>query len=101
MELLLVPDCPHAGTASEMVQAVLDELGVQGRVITTVVSSDAQAEARGFVGSPTFLLDGQDPFAEPGSSVGLTCRMYRTPAGLGGVPTLSALREAVRGAATP
>jgi len=31
-------------------------------------------------------------FAEPGAGVGLSCRIYRTPEGLAGAPTVDQLR---------
>ena len=46
----------------------------------------------GFHGSPSILVDGVDVFAEPGAGVGLSCRIYRTPEGLAGAPTLDQLR---------
>jgi len=38
------------------------------------------------------LVDGVDPFAEPGWEVGLSCRRYLTPDGYEGSPTLEQLR---------
>lgn len=57
------------------------------------IGSDEQAHAVGFVGSPTVLIDGIDPFARPGTAVGMACRVYQTPAGLAGSPTVEQLRE--------
>src|SRR5690625_292181 len=47
----------------------------------------------GFHGSPTVLIDGSDPFADEHTPVGLACRVFRTPAGLAGSPTVDQLRE--------
>ena len=41
------------------------------------------AGRRGFVRSPTILIDGVDPFGVPGQSPVVACRVYVTPAGLG------------------
>lgn len=41
-----------------------------------------------FVGSPTILIDGVDPFGVAGQSPAFACRVYATPAGLSGVPPL-------------
>ena len=57
------------------------------------------AERLGFHGSPTVLVDGVDPFADEHTPVGLACRVFRTPAGLGGSPTVEQLREAISGPA--
>jgi hypothetical protein len=99
VELLVVPDCPNEAVAYELTQAVLAELDVSASVSTTVIASDEQAQARGFTGSPTFLINGRDPFAQPGATVGVACRVYPTPAGLAGVPTREELREELRRAA--
>ena len=50
-----------------------------------------EAEAARFRGSPTVLVDGRDPFADPAAPVGLSCRVYRTADGLAGSPTVDQL----------
>ena len=42
-----------------------------------------------------FLVEGVDIFAKPGDGVGLSCRLYRTPDGLAGAPTMQELRAAL------
>ena len=66
---------------------------------TIVITSQEDADRRGFIGSPTFLVDGTDVFAEPGRPRGLSCPLYRSPDGVGGVPGLSELRQALKRAA--
>ncbi|WP_445257016.1 DF family (seleno)protein [Nocardioides aurantiacus] len=99
VELLVVPDCPHEAAARVMIETVLNDLEVPARISTTIVDTDDQARDLQFVGSPTFLINGQDPFADAEAAVGLACRMYRTPDGMDGVPPLSSLREAIGSAA--
>ncbi|WP_435060120.1 hypothetical protein [Streptomyces sp. bgisy060] len=62
---------------------------------------DGQAEAvrSGFTGSPTILIDGHDPFAEPGAVPSLACRIYRTPNGPAGAPDIDQLSQALGAAA--
>lgn len=60
-----------------------------------LVETPEAAEATGFRGSPSVLLDGADLFPDPVSSVGLSCRIYPTPDGLVGAPTLEQLRAAI------
>jgi hypothetical protein len=69
VQLLTVPNCPHAGTAAAFVRQALDEIGLNDVPITTL-TIDRQAEANrlGFLGSPTILIDGHDPFPEAGRS---------------------------------
>jgi hypothetical protein len=51
----------------------------------------------GFHGSPSILVDGIDVFAGPDAGVGLSCRVYRTPDGPAGAPTIEQLRAALAG----
>ncbi|MFI9629554.1 hypothetical protein [Streptomyces sp. NPDC052042] len=103
IEILVVPDCPHTGPAAELLRRVLDDMGLHDTGFSTRVIRDrAEAEATAFTGSPTFLIDGRDPFAEPGRAPGLACRLYRAPNGSGpdgtvpsGLPGADRLRQAL------
>jgi hypothetical protein len=94
VELRYFGGCPNWATAHER---LLDALRLTGhgdvQVQLTRVDTPEQAVALGFVGSPTVLIDGSDPFACGGESAGLACRVFRTPAGLVGSPTLEQLKE--------
>ena len=59
------------------------------------VESHEEAVRLGFRGSPTVLLDGVDPFAEPEAPVGLACRIYRTESGPEDAPSIEQLRTAL------
>lgn len=98
IEVLVVPDCPHRAAAVELVRELLDELGLPGQLRIGVIDSAAEAVRRGFAGSPTILVDGVDPFAEPGQAAGLACRIYRGAAGAGPVPDRQALRRILQAA---
>lgn len=92
--LLYFDDCPNWRIAD----AHLRHLAVEDPRLTirrVVVKTPEEAERAGFTGSPTILVEGSDPFAEPGAPTGLACRVYRTPEGLRGSPTLDQLRAAV------
>ena len=99
IELLVVPECPNERTAYDLVSATLAELRISAPVTRTVIADEEDARARGFTGSPTVLVDGEDPFALAGAPVAVACRVYRTPEGLAGVPPREQLREALRSAA--
>lgn len=95
--LLYFPDCPNWRLADERLREALaragrDDLRVQHRLVTTA----EQAEAAGFRGSPTVLVNGRDPFADPNAPVGLSCRVFRTEAGLAGAPTVAQLLTALQ-----
>lgn len=89
--------CPNWETAERRVVAALGEAGLQGvEVDRERVDSQQQAEELGFVGSPTILVDGQDPFSGNEVRPGLTCRVFQTPEGLQGAPSLGQLSEVFR-----
>ena len=87
--------CPSWQTAVERVHAAAARSGVAVRVSTLAVESDEDAVRLGFTGSPTVLMEGTDPFAQPSSTPALACRLYTTPAGLAGSPTIDQLVAAL------
>jgi hypothetical protein len=99
--VLVVPDCTNEKTAADRLREALDDVGLRDSGFTTrVVADQTEAERIGFTGSPTILIDGRDPFAEPGGvAPALTCRVYRAKGGLAGAPDLDQLRRALQGPA--
>lgn len=89
--LLYFDGCPNWKIADERLRLLALE-----RPDITVrrqqVQTSEEAERVGFLGSPSIQVDGIDVFAQPGSPVGLTCRMYPTPDGYAGAPTVEQLR---------
>jgi hypothetical protein len=89
VELLVVPGCVNESGAMSVLDLAFEKVGLTAqRVLTTVIVSQEQAQERGFVGSPTILIDGVDPFGVPGQTPAVACRVYSTPAGMSGVPPL-------------
>ena len=92
--LLYFDGCPNWQVADQRLAAIAagraDVMVTRHRVETL-----EEAERVGFHGSPSILVDGVDLFAEPGAGVGLSCRLYRTPEGLSGAPTVDQLRAAL------
>lgn len=95
IELLVVPDCPNEAGAAALITTAVADLHVRAMVTHTVIATHDMALQRGFVGSPTILVNGSDPFAQFDTAVGLACRLYSTPDGLRGLPTLLDLRQAL------
>ncbi|WP_270889810.1 thioredoxin family protein [Pedococcus sp. 5OH_020] len=58
-----------------------------------VVEASEQAERLGFMGSPTIMVDGKDPFATGAEQPAWACRVSMTPDGLAGSPTVEQLVE--------
>lgn len=93
--LLHAADCPNWQTTADHLSTLASELDLT--VETRVVATPEEADANQFRGSPTVLVDGSDPFAVRSSPVSLSCRLYATPDGLRGSPTLDMLRQALGG----
>jgi hypothetical protein len=89
--LLYIEGCPSWRVAADNLRAALRAVGRTDRVDCRVVETAEEADAIGFAGSPTVLIDGHDPFAAPTAGVGLACRVYRTPEGPAGAPTVAQL----------
>jgi hypothetical protein len=88
--------CPNWELADERVRLALSRLGLPATdVAHEVIDSWEKAQAVGFRGSPTILVNGRDPFADPASPVGLSCRLYATPDGLAGSPTVDQVMQAI------
>ena len=101
VELLLVPDCPNARVASELLASALSEAGPASTPIrVSVIESQGAAQARRFLGSPTILINGRDPFSERGRPPALACRVYPSPAGPAGLPPTEQLHAALASAAS-
>lgn len=87
VELRLVPHCAHAAAAAGLLRDCLDAAGSAATEVEVVlVATPQDADRLGFVGSPSFAVDGRDLFTDPTGSVGVCCRLYLkrngTPAGL-------------------
>jgi len=94
LTLLYFDGCPNWEVTDSHLRVLAEEF--PHMVITRVlVESPEEADRVGFRGSPSVLLDGTDPFSDQAAPAGLSCRVYRTPDGLAGSPTLEQLREAL------
>lgn len=97
VELLVIPECPGASEASELLRTALTEIGLPDETFTVrIIDTDEAARARRFAGSPAFVVDGTDLFDDAGGRGSLSCRMYPTPNGPKNVPALRDLREALK-----
>lgn len=86
--------CPNWTKADELLQVLARE-NPSLEVRTQRIATPAEADASRFYGSPSFLIDGKPLFELPDSTPGLACRVYQTPSGLAGSPTLEQLRAAI------
>lgn len=75
LQVLHVPDCPNL---APMLDRIARVTGVP--VTTREIRTEREAAEAGMAGSPTLLVNGIDPFAEP-ACCGISCRLYRDEAG--------------------
>lgn len=114
LELLWWEGCPSTARALSELQAAATQAGIAGaEVALREIRTDGDAQQAGFVGSPTILIDGVDPFAGggldgvsddvvggPPEPAGLSCRVYRRRDGrVSPTPDPLDLRDALAAAA--
>jgi hypothetical protein len=93
IELLHIDDCPNTAEAFERMEAALAALGRPDvPVILRQIKTPADTAGTGFAGSPTITADGADIFPGAAPATDLACRIYLTPDGLAGVPTVDQLK---------
>ena len=92
IEVLYVPGCPNYEPAVQRLQAVLESQSLQAEIRSVPISSDAQAQALLFPGSPTIRIDGEDVEQHATVAPSLACRLY---ANRSGIPSEESLRIAI------
>ena len=87
VELLVVADCPSEEPTAVLLRDLLRRLrSAPVTLRVRVITSQREADQYRFIGSPTVLIDGVDPFARPDQRPALACRLYRTPHGTSNRP---------------
>ncbi len=94
--LLYFDGCPNWHETDQRLRQALAAAGLNVTPKYINVTSPEDAERLFFRGSPTVLVNGFDPFADASAPVGLSCRVFRTPDGLRGAPTVEQLVAVLR-----
>ncbi|WP_353952203.1 thioredoxin family protein [Knoellia sp. S7-12] len=98
IRLLYLDGCPHVSVVEVRLKSALAIVGRGEETIQHVlVETPEDAERLGFIGSPTVLVDGTDPFATGDEHSALACRMFSTPDGRAGSPTVEQLAQVLSG----
>ena len=91
--------CPHWELAERRLRQALADVGHEDVQVTHQrIDSPEDAERFDFHGSPTFLVNGRDPFAGREAPGSLGCRIYQTEAGPQRAPSVPQLRHVLRSA---
>ena len=97
LELLHIDECPNSDRAHERLEEALAALGrSEVKVDMRLLTTPSDIAGSGFAGSPTITIDGADIFPAGAAADELACRVYQTPQGLSGLPTVDQLIEALR-----
>ncbi|GAB92383.1 hypothetical protein [Gordonia rhizosphera] len=96
LEILQVPGCPNVGLLERRIAEAVAGEQIDVAITHRVLNDQAAATEARMTGSPTLLVDGEDPFTEPGSVAGVSCRLYPVEGGgIDGAPSVAALRAAL------
>lgn len=96
IELLHIDDCPSWQAGLKNLETALQEEKLAASVELVKVMDNESANQLKFLGSPSFRIDGQYLWPEERESYSLSCRLYQTPQGMKGFPTVAMLRESLR-----
>ena len=97
VEILYFDGCPNHHPAIALVERVSRELGIEPELRLVNVPDQEAARRLRFLGSPTIRVGGVDvdPRTEERDDYALSCRVFRTEAGIVGQPDERWVREAL------
>jgi len=97
VEILHIAECPNWVEAGARVREALGAAGLSAVDVSfRLLSNSHEAAETAFAGSPTILIDGSDAFPGGARTADLACRVYRTPSGFVGVPSVAEIGRAIR-----
>lgn len=102
VELLWFADCPNHAATRQMLNDVIAEIAPGAPILDLDATDPATAMRLRFPGSPTIRVDGRDvdpSFVDPGDYTP-RCRLYRTDAGIRGIPERRWIEDALRAEVT-
>ena len=95
VQLLYFDGCPHWTLAEERLTEAMRKVDRVVPIEKVRIETMDDADRMNFTGSPTILIDGDDPFREENATPRMACRVYPSPAGLSGSPTVDQLVAAL------
>ena len=93
IQLLYFDDCPSWQSGLDNLRTALKIEGFDASVVLVKVEDNDDANRLKFLGSPSFHISGKDLWPEYRETYSLSCRIYSTPDGMRGYPTVEMLRK--------
>lgn len=91
--LLYFDGCPSWQSALKNLQTVIETEKIMAEINLVKIESPEQAQQEKFLGSPSIRVNGIDLWPEERDKYTLSCRVYNTPIGIKGSPTVEMLRK--------
>ncbi len=95
IELLYFDGCPSWQSGLQNLHFALKANGLDLSVELVEVLDNDDAARRKFLGSPSFCINGVDLWDEQRDTYSMSCRVYATPEGMKGSPSVSMLQDAI------
>lgn len=97
VEIFYFDGCPNHEPALALVKRLSAELGIEPEIRLVNVPDVESAQQLCFLGSPTVRVGGRDvdPHTEERADYALSCRVFRTEAGIVGQPDERWVRDAL------
>jgi len=97
IDLLYFNGCPSWQEVLGNLKTALKCESIDAQIRLIQVENDTQAAGLKFLGSPSIRVDGQELWPEERTSFHLSCRVYSTPAGIRGIPSVEMFQDKLRG----
>ena len=96
ISLLYFDGCPSWKPALENLKTAVGAEKIPAEISLVNIEDTAQAQVERFPGLPSILVNGVDLWPIEPTNYALSCRVYKTPSGMMGSPTIEMLRERLR-----
>ena len=95
IDLLYFDGCPSWQQGLNNLKTALELENLKPQIRLVKISNEAEATQYHFLGSPSFQINGEDLWPEERQTYHLCCRVYLTPAGMRGTPTVDMIRAKI------
>ncbi|HDZ86963.1 MAG TPA: DUF2703 domain-containing protein [Actinobacteria bacterium] len=98
IQFLYFDGCPAWQGGLENLKQALKQSNLSEDFETVKIETDDEAKKHHFIGSPTIRVDGEDidPAAQGQTISRKGCRIYKTPEGIKGEPTVRMITEVIK-----